>query len=161
MARQKEKLDMRRLRRAMRAIEEEARKKRVLTKRKNRAGRWNQTTWFTGHLDKIKKLKVGRSTFIEVPVDCGSSMCFAGTVVAQAGAKFVVPDNPWLGLGDIAVASYCLPRGGSKKMLISEHARKLIGFTPKEASMLFEGGNTYSDLKRMVTEFCAERGQKF
>lgn len=63
---------------------------------------------------------------------CGTAACFAGWAVILSGEE----ESPYVSTG--------------------EQARRLLGITPREASILFAGDNTIEDLRQFAEEFAGE-----
>lgn len=73
--------------------------------------------------------------------ECGATHCFAGWALVLAGDDdFDWPENPNLELANMADGS-----------LIQDEAAMVLGLNEEQASTLFLGSNSISDLKRKIS----------
>jgi hypothetical protein len=83
-------------------------------------------------------------------VDCGTTACLAGWVVAQAHPDAVfIPDKLDLSPRMRHIRMHSAVRIGDKAESVSDQARQLLGINDAQADALFSASNDLDDLKRM------------
>jgi len=93
---------------------------------------WNQGSW-------------------AVRTDCGTSYCYAGHAVAMVGGRINIEEST----AEVATLPEDVrDRFTREHVAISAAARAVLGLEPTTAERLFAGGNTLSDLQRLVGEIC-------
>jgi hypothetical protein len=92
--------------------------------------------------------------------ECGTAYCFAGWAVALTypAAKFAFTDTQSHWPTDRTATTVVLnPAEFTGPAVIDAVARDLLGISDKTAEVLFEGGNSLDDLRRMVADLVAGR----
>lgn len=120
-----------------------------------------------GDDDELDGLKSWREVIEKAKNACGTAQCIAGETVIQAGYRMVYTRQ--------LIATTCVARvptdevdskgntiwkdvPGAKPQPIDETAQELLGLTDGQASSLFHGTNTLSNLRVLANRFAREAG---
>lgn len=90
-------------------------------------------------------------------IQCGTTACVAGWTVALAGDKFITRlVDAWVRNGtyteeDKTNINNVLTSDG-RNISISDRAEELLGLTPRESGLLFDGENSRHSLRSMIVD---------
>jgi hypothetical protein len=129
---------------------------RALVKEERKQGRWYQRAWVE---DLVHDEKTGFKT-----ITCGSTACVAGWAVVVDGGKFLDDENVLAVDADADIVepsryAYRRPDGTEvvvRSVSIERRAQRLLGLEKHEAAALFDGENSYQDVKRLLKQYIKE-----
>lgn len=126
---------------------------------------WDQSSWLnlmTRRKDNIPESMrhLYTDTFIANGVEwaCKTEGCFAGHAALLSGATFSFDRNFPGDLRHADESEVITPEG--EKRAVDDYATEVLGLTHSQSSYLFYGGNSLTDLRRLVDSYIKRAEEK-